>query len=180
MAFGSFVEEDAMASSGHMRRRQASCKAAGAAEPMCVTFVSRTKKTKAALREFGEPDARLTHPSKEKTMKWYLAVLKNYVGFSGRAHRSEFWFYMLFTLIVSIVLAIVDSLGTVFLGAIYALATLLPGIAVTARRLHDTSRSGWWMLISLIPLIGTIILIVFCVGDTKPETNKWGPPPTPA
>jgi uncharacterized membrane protein YhaH (DUF805 family) len=114
-------------------------------------------------------------------MKWYLAALKKYATFSGRAHRSEFWFYVLFTFIVSVVLAIIDTvLGTVFLGPIYSLATLLPSLAVGARRLHDTGRSGWWQLIGIVPLIGVIVLIVFFVGSGKPESNQYGDPPPPA
>ena len=109
--------------------------------------------------------------------------LQKYVGFSGRARRSEYWWFALFGLIVSIVAGILDgALGTMsdtnvgVIGGIASLALLLPGIAVAIRRLHDTSRSGWWILIGLIPIVGWIILIVFYVQDSHPD-NKYGPSP---
>ncbi|MEU9131470.1 DUF805 domain-containing protein [Kitasatospora sp. NPDC048540] len=111
-------------------------------------------------------------------MDWYLAVLKNYVGFSGRARRQEFWMFALVNIIISIVLAVIDNVaGTAVLGSIYALAVLLPSIAVGIRRLHDTNRSGWWVLISLIPFIGSIILIVFLATEGQPNDNQYGPNP---
>ncbi len=111
-------------------------------------------------------------------MEWYLKVLKNYVGFSGRARRKEYWMFFLFNIIISIVLAVVDgALGTAVLGMVYSLAVLLPAIAVGVRRLHDTARSGWWLLVGLIPLLGTIILIIFFVQDSKDEGNEYGPNP---
>ena len=111
-------------------------------------------------------------------MNWYLKALKQYVDFSGRAQRMEFWMFTLINLLVSIGLAIVDMvLGLGFLQPIYALAVLLPAIAVGVRRLHDTNRSGWWMLLGLIPLIGIIILIVFWVQDSQAGDNAFGPNP---
>jgi uncharacterized membrane protein YhaH (DUF805 family) len=113
--------------------------------------------------------------------------LQKYVGFSGRARRSEYWYFALFTLIVSIVAGILDGLlGTMsdetnvgVIGTIASLALLLPSIAVAIRRLHDTSRSGWWILIGLIPIVGWIILIVFYVQDSHPD-NEYGPSPKAA
>ncbi|MGA5324319.1 DUF805 domain-containing protein [Streptomyces seoulensis] len=111
-------------------------------------------------------------------MHWYVDVLKKYAVFSGRARRKEYWMFFLFNLIISIVLAIVDNaLDTSILGIVYFLAVLIPALAVTVRRLHDTSRSGWWILISLVPLVGGIILLVFTVSDSKPEANEYGPNP---
>ena len=111
-------------------------------------------------------------------MNWYLKVLKQYVDFSGRAQRMEFWMFQLFNFIVLIVLAIIDvMLGLGFLQPLYALAVLLPNLAVGARRLHDTNRSGWWLLLGLIPLIGIIILIVFWVQDSQAGDNAFGPNP---
>jgi uncharacterized membrane protein YhaH (DUF805 family) len=117
-------------------------------------------------------------------MNWYLDVLKKYAVFSGRARRKEYWMFVLFNLIIAIVLGIVDSMmGTVteqgigLLGGLYSLAVLLPGIGVGIRRLHDTDRSGWWLLIGLIPLIGLIVLIVFFVQDSTPGENRFGPNP---
>ena len=110
---------------------------------------------------------------------WFKKGLKNYVNFSGRARRKEFWYFFLVQMGVTILAMIVDSIifssETGLFYAIVALGLFLPSLAVTARRLHDTGRSGWWILISLIPLIG-IVLIVFLVIDTKPEANRWGPP----
>lgn len=117
-------------------------------------------------------------------MNWYLHVLKNYAVFSGRARRAEYWWFFLFNLLASIVLSIIDNVtglisagGFGILGTIYALAVLIPGLAVLVRRLHDTNRSGWWVLIAFVPLIGAIVLLVFAVLDSQPETNQYGPNP---
>ena len=112
-------------------------------------------------------------------MNWYLTVLKRYTVFTGRAARTEFWMFALFNFIVSIVLGVVDNvlgLGTL-LAALYSLAVLLPSIGVGIRRLHDTGRSGWWLLISLVPLIGAIVLLVFTIQDSQPGDNQYGPNP---
>jgi uncharacterized membrane protein YhaH (DUF805 family) len=91
-----------------------------------------------------------------------------YVDFNGVASRSEFWWFILFLVIVGVVLNIVDqTMGTPVLGAIFSLATILPQLAVGARRLHDTGRSGWWWLIVLIPLVGIIVLIVFWAQPSR-------------
>ncbi|HYC47788.1 MAG TPA: DUF805 domain-containing protein [Burkholderiales bacterium] len=111
-------------------------------------------------------------------MNWYLKVLKQYVDFSGRAQRMEFWMFALINLIIVIVLGVIDSFitgGLIYM--IYVLAVFLPYLAVGVRRLHDTGRSGWWLLIGLVPFIGIIVLIVFWVQDSQPETNAWGPNP---
>lgn len=105
-----------------------------------------------------------------------------YVSFSGRACRSEYWYFMLFNLIVSVVLSVVEGIVDMpgLLVGLYSLAVTLPVLAVTARRLHDTGRSGWWMLIQLIPLVGFIILLLWLVktgGDTE---NTYGPSPVAA
>ena len=112
-------------------------------------------------------------------MNWYLGCWKKYAEFSGRARRKEFWMFVLFNFLVSIAVGIVDGiLGTNgALGGLYSLAVLIPSLAVAARRLHDTDRSGWWQLIALIPLIGVIILLVFVCSDSKPGENRFGPNP---
>jgi uncharacterized membrane protein YhaH (DUF805 family) len=112
-------------------------------------------------------------------MKWYLEVLKKYAVFSGRAHRREFWMFTLIDVIIVIVISVVEGLVGSFgiICLIYNLAVLIPCIAVTVRRLHDTDRNGWWILISLIPLIGAIVLLVFTVQDSKPGENRYGPNP---
>ncbi len=111
-------------------------------------------------------------------MNWYLEVLKKYAVFTGRAHRTEYWMFFLFNFIIAIVLGVIDGvLGTAILGLIYSLAVLIPGIAVGVRRLHDTNRTGWWLLIGLVPLIGFIVLIVFFVQDSQEGSNDYGPNP---
>jgi len=120
-------------------------------------------------------------------MNWYLAVLKKYAEFSGRARRKEYWMFFLFNLIIWIVLIFLDStFGTMnaqygigMLTALYALATLLPNIGVTIRRLHDTDRSGWWILLALIPLVGIVLLVFMCLEGTRGD-NRFGPDPKAA
>ncbi|MCL1142629.1 DUF805 domain-containing protein [Shewanella gaetbuli] len=117
-------------------------------------------------------------------MEWYLKVLKNYFGFSGRARRKEYWMFVLISTVISIVLSLVDlgigtfdeETGSGLLSTIYGLAVLIPTIAVSFRRLHDTNHSAWWLLIVLIPFLGALfLLIVFCF-DSK-EDNQYGPNP---
>ena len=118
-------------------------------------------------------------------MNWYLQALKKYATFSGRARRKEYWMYILFYVLILLALTIVDGLigtriadaGLGILTAIYALAVLIPTLAVTVRRLHDTGRSGWWILIQLIPLVGVFILLYFLVSDSNPGQNAYGPSP---
>ena len=122
---------------------------------------------------------------KGKTMSWYFEVLKKYAVFAGRARRKEYWYFFLFNTIIGIVLAFIDSAtgsynqnaGMGLLGSIYALAVLIPGIAVSVRRLHDIGKSGWWLFIILIPLIGAIVLLVFMVLDSEPGQNDYGENP---
>ena len=105
-------------------------------------------------------------------------VLSKYADFSGRARRSEYWYWTLATFIADIVLSIVDvALGTSLLVLLFGLAVLLPGLAVGVRRLHDTGRSGWWLLIALIPLVGVILLTVWFCTDSTPGDNAYGPSP---
>jgi uncharacterized membrane protein YhaH (DUF805 family) len=106
-----------------------------------------------------------------------------YVTFSGRARRSEYWWWYLFVIIVGAVAAILDGLfgtrsdnGAGVIQGLAGLALILPTLAVGARRLHDTDRTGWWLLIGLIPLVGAIVLIVFFVQDSRPD-NQYGPNP---
>lgn len=121
-------------------------------------------------------------------MNWYIEVLKKYAVFNGRARRKEYWYYYLFYMLIYIVLIIIDIVTGTFsaeagmglLIGIYTIAVLIPSIAVGVRRLHDTNRSGWWLLIGLIPIIGAIVLIVFLASDSKPEENQYGPNPKAA
>ena len=106
------------------------------------------------------------------------SCFRQYVGFSGRASRSEFWWFMLFGFLVGAAASIVDPRNTI--GGLISLALLLPTLAVSARRLHDTGRSGWWLLIALVPIAGLIVLIVFFVMRGDPGVNRHGPPPADA
>lgn len=112
-------------------------------------------------------------------MEWYLKVLKNYTGFQGRARRKEYWMFTLFNLIFAFAIGFVEGIFGMSstLSGLYTLAVLLPSIAVGIRRLHDTGRSGWWLLLSLIPLVGAIILIIYLCEDSKENENQYGPNP---
>jgi uncharacterized membrane protein YhaH (DUF805 family) len=118
-------------------------------------------------------------------MSWYLEVLKKYAVFDGRARRMEYWMFILFNIIITVVLALIDYLtgtfspraGVGLLGGLYALAVLIPSLAVTVRRLHDIGRTGWWILIGLIPVIGGIVLLIFMVLDSESGPNEYGPNP---
>ncbi|MFB9237326.1 DUF805 domain-containing protein [Plantactinospora siamensis] len=115
------------------------------------------------------------------------SALTQYAGFSGRARRSEYWWFFLFTAVVGIIAGLLDDVfGTNFgsrpgssgvISLIVTLALLLPGLAVGVRRLHDTNRSGWWILIGLIPLVGGIVLLVFFILDGTRGSNQYGPDP---
>ncbi|GLP95963.1 DUF805 domain-containing protein [Paraferrimonas sedimenticola] len=115
-------------------------------------------------------------------MNWYIHVLKNYAVFSGRARRTEYWMFTLISFLISIALGVIDGMtgageSAGLLGSLYGLAVLIPSIAVTVRRLHDTGRSGWWCLIVLIPILGWIALLVFCVLDSNSDENEYGANP---
>ena len=117
-------------------------------------------------------------------MNWYLEVLRKYAVFGGRARRTEYWMFALGNVVVSMLLAFVDrslgmsvSYGVGTLSSLYALAVLIPSLAVSIRRLHDTGRSGWWWLISLVPVIGVIVLLIFAAQDSQPGDNKYGANP---
>jgi uncharacterized membrane protein YhaH (DUF805 family) len=115
-----------------------------------------------------------------------VCLQRKYADFHGRARRSEFWFFILFTAIVSAVGGVLDAIfgirsgmaggGTGPIQGLFQLLLLVPTLAVGARRLHDTSRSGWWQLIGLIPVVGWIILIVLFAQDSHPD-NQHGPNP---
>lgn len=102
----------------------------------------------------------------------------HYVKFDGRASRPAFWWWVLFVILVSIAANIIDlAIGAPVFSALVGLGLLLPGLSVSIRRLHDTNRTGWWILIYLIPLIGLIVLLVFYLQQGDPGENRYGPPP---
>ena len=121
-------------------------------------------------------------------MQWYIDVIKKYAVFSGRARRKEYWMYALFYAIGYIILGTIDQLlGTHaknqfggLLTGIFGLALLLPSIGVSIRRMHDTNRSGWWILIGLIPCIGWIWWIVLAAQEGGAGDNRYGPDPKAA
>jgi uncharacterized membrane protein YhaH (DUF805 family) len=117
-------------------------------------------------------------------VKWYIEVMRKYAVFSGRARRLEYWMFVLSNVIIAVVLSIIDGIADSdsegsrsTLTTLYGLAILIPSLAVSVRRLHDTGRSGWWMLIGLIPIIGTIVLLIFIIQDSQLMDNQYGPNP---
>lgn len=119
---------------------------------------------------------------------WLECFTKHYADFSGRARRSEYWGTVLFNGLVNLAFRILLIVGIMLeakevtflllicLG-VYSLAWLLPGIAVSVRRLHDIGKSGWNLLWILLPIVGAIMLIYWCCQDSQPEENKWGANP---
>ncbi|MFC4517577.1 DUF805 domain-containing protein [Streptomyces ehimensis] len=112
-------------------------------------------------------------------MRWFVEVLKKYAVFKGRARRREYWMFTLISCIIAIVLMAADEIfGTgEIIQNVYTVALLLPCITVMVRRLHDTDRSGWWALFSLVPLVGFITVMVFMCLDSTPGDNEHGPNP---
>lgn len=111
---------------------------------------------------------------------------RKYADFNGRASRSEYWWWVVFTLIIGCLFGIPSGIsaahstvgsGLPLISYIVALALFLPNLAVLFRRLHDTGKSGWWWLIGFIPFVGSIILIVFCCQSSQPFENEYGYPP---
>lgn len=113
-------------------------------------------------------------------LDWFKKGLRNYTNFSGRARRKEYWYFVLVQTVLMFVASMIDAMlfdsGFPLFYGLVALGLFLPSLAVSMRRLHDTSRSGWWILLTLIPIIGAIVLFIFFISQTKFETNQWGPP----
>jgi uncharacterized membrane protein YhaH (DUF805 family) len=106
------------------------------------------------------------------------AGFSNYVNFRDRASRSEYWFWILFIIIADVVAGIIDAvLGIQLVTGIFGLVTLLPNIAIAIRRLHDLDRTGWWILLGFIPIIGWIILLIWYVTKGTDGPNRFGPDP---
>jgi uncharacterized membrane protein YhaH (DUF805 family) len=118
-------------------------------------------------------------------VNWYREVLRKYAEFGGRARRREFWHFTLVNSLLVTALVLVDlrfdlvhyPSGFAFLSGFYSLAVLVPALAVSVRRLHDTDRSAWWLLIAFVPLAGALALIYFYTLDSSPGANRYGPNP---
>lgn len=113
-------------------------------------------------------------------MNYYFDVLKKYTQFDGRSGRAEYWYFFLFNILISIGIHSVAALlnpALVYLGTIYSIGVFLPSLAVGFRRLHDTGKSAWWILISLIPIIGALVLLFFLIQKGDVGENKYGADP---
>jgi len=125
-------------------------------------------------------------------MNYYLKVIRNYVTFTGRARRSEYWYFVLFNIIFAIAAMLLDNLfgttlkvdtaygnalpyGLIYI--VYSLFVFIPGLAVLVRRLHDVGKSGWFFFICFIPIVGAIWLLVLACTDSNVGINKYGPNP---
>jgi len=120
-------------------------------------------------------------------MDWYVMALRKYAEFNGRSRRKEYWIYTLVNVIIYAVLYVAglimisqgsSTVGIALMGiyCIYGLATLVPSLAVSVRRLHDTNRSGWWLLLGLIPIVGLALIVLLAI-DGDPGDNQYGPNP---
>ncbi|MBR4040066.1 MAG: DUF805 domain-containing protein [Clostridia bacterium] len=109
-------------------------------------------------------------------MEAVTTCFAKYADFSGRARRSEYWYFTLFNFAVSFVLSLILGEGN-FISSIYALATLVPGLAVCWRRLHDIGKAGGWYFIAFVPVVGWILAIIWYCRDSEPGTNAYGPNP---
>lgn len=114
-------------------------------------------------------------------MKWYFQALKKYAVFAGRARRREYWMFELWNTIILVALIVIDIAvrasgrnGAAVLTGLYVLATAIPSFAGLVRRLHDTNHSGWWIFISMVPLVGQFVLLVLLLKDGDPGLNPAG------
>lgn len=115
-------------------------------------------------------------------MKWYFQALKKYAVFAGRARRREYWMFELWNTIILVALIVIDiavraSGRAAVLTGLYVLATAIPSFAGLVRRLHDTNHSGWWIFISMVPLVGQFVLLVLLLKDGDPGLNRFGSNP---
>lgn len=118
-------------------------------------------------------------------MNWFVMALKKYAVFTGRSQRSEYWYFTLFYILIVIGLTVIDGFtgslseksGMGLLSGLFALAVVIPSIAVGARRLHDIDRTAWWLLIGLIPMVGIITLLIFFAQDSTVGSNRFGANP---
>jgi uncharacterized membrane protein YhaH (DUF805 family) len=111
---------------------------------------------------------------------YYIGAFRKYADFSGRATRSEYWWFYLVTIAVSILISILESILNIPFGlisVIYGLVSVIPTLALLVRRLHDTGKSGWFLLILVIPFLGIILFVISIFTDSTPGANKYGPNP---
>jgi uncharacterized membrane protein YhaH (DUF805 family) len=120
-------------------------------------------------------------------MDWYFKAFRNFANFGDRARRTEYWMFTLVNVVVAFLLGIVDGIagfghgaGIGLLGGIYSLVVFIPSLAVTVRRLHDTNRSGWWVLVGIIPILGWLALLYFLVSEGQRGGNEYGLDPKDA
>ena len=107
-------------------------------------------------------------------MNFYLDVWKKFAEFGGRSRRKEFWFFWLINMVLTSVLKFIPGTVGMIVAGIFGLAILVPSLAVAIRRMHDIGKSGWWICINFIPLIGTIWYIILAAKDSEAGSNKWG------
>jgi uncharacterized membrane protein YhaH (DUF805 family) len=114
-------------------------------------------------------------------MIWYIAALRKFAVFSGRARRIEYWMFYFVNCLIGGAIGIVENMtGAGYrsgLTILYCLFILIPSLAVAVRRLHDTGRSGWWLLIAWVPFVGVIVLLVMLLQDSQPGENRYGSNP---
>lgn len=121
-------------------------------------------------------------------MQWYVRAFRRYGVFSGRAYRQELWLFILWSMVFSLLLSIIDRAADLIVidddpfqigicQLVYLIVTFVPTIALTCRRLHDTGRSGWWQVISVIPIVGLIVMIVWFATPGTTGPNQYGPDP---
>jgi len=147
---------------------------------MKVDFVDDNGVAKDIYKEIGAVDSVY-----RTSRNWFFEVLRKYAVFGGRARRREYWYFLLFYVLVYMLFILVDvvagtidqRIGLGLFSGIYVLATIVPLIAVTVRRLHDTGRSGWWALIGIIPLVGTVIQFILMLLDSEVHENEYGVSP---
>jgi len=121
-------------------------------------------------------------------LNYYLDGLQKYAIFEGRAQRAAYWYFVLLNLIISLAIGIVEVMVGIAdaetaygpVSALYSLFIFLPATALLARRLHDVGRSGWWILLMLIPIIGFFVLLFWTIQDSEPGDNRYGPNPKAA
>ena len=111
-------------------------------------------------------------------MHWYQEALRKYADFSTRSRRMEYWMFLVVNLVIGVVLGAIGGMtGMRWISIVYSIFVFVPGLAVSVRRLHDTGRSGWWLLLVCIPILGWLVLLFFYVQEGQPGDNEYGSNP---